>query len=476
MGKNKKRKKSSHTDNQRSGGEEDDHHTKSKKKSTKQKQKHQPATTTTKVVTTAIQETKRNTIDTNIDNNPLQTAQQTFLTTLSPHTKSHFFSPTHLTPERRATIWEDQADLGETLINSYSWATPDNRTLPIFQHFGPIVEVGCGANAYWSKWMNGVGGVDVLALDVSLEEGGKIGTETKKSTKKNKQKKNKQGNSNNDGNAKAGNLVIRHGTPKSLSEDDDIRNSNRTLFLCYPDEEDFQPEEDEEDDDDEDAPPPMSMAASCLEHFTGSTIIHVGELFGDTLSLDQAPFGRSSSNEFQQRLAGEYHCILKMKLQNNWLHVRDTLSVWKRSETCCMAFANDDGEDDGDEDDEDEEVYYKYIPPEEVLPIDLAAPCVAHLLSSNKSSNGSKKETHANVENKADDGDSSSADSVELDKKVETSPTSSSGGKNKKKRKKKKNNDSSDSDDNDDKQEITTSDVDPWDSNDEQEIIAGSAW
>jgi len=319
-----------------------------------------------------------------------------------------------------------------------------------------------------------VGGVDVLALDVSLEEGGKINS---KKLKK-KQKKNKQDNSNNDGNAKkAGNLVIRHGTPKSLSEDDDIRNSNRTLFLCYPDEEDFQPEEDEEDDDDEDAPPPMSMAASCLEHFTGSTIIHVGELFGDTLSLDQAPFGRSSSNEFQQRLAGEYHCILKMKLQNNWLHVRDTLSVWKRSETCCMAFANDDDEDDDDDGDgEDEEVYYKYIPPEELLPVDLAAPCVAHLLSSNKNSNGSNMETHANGDNTEDDVDSASADAGELDKKVETSPTSSSGGKNKKKRKKKKNNDSSDSDDNDDKQEITTSDVDPWDSNDEQEIVAGSAW
>ena len=77
-----------------------------------------------------------------------------------------------------------------------------------------------------------------------------------------------------------------------------------------------------------------------------------------------------------------------MKLESNWLHVRDTLSVWKRSETCCIAFEKDDNDgeeeendDDGeDDDDESSDVYYKYIPPNELLPVDIAAPCVAHLL------------------------------------------------------------------------------------------------
>ena len=93
--------------------------------------------------------------------------------------------------------------------------------------------------------------------------------------------------------------------------------------------------------------------------------------------MDQAPFGRSSSGEFQVRLASEFHCILKMRLLNNWIHVRDTLSVWKRSETCCLAFEGSD-----DEESESDEVYYKQIPATEVLPVDAAAPCVAHLLSS----------------------------------------------------------------------------------------------
>jgi hypothetical protein len=96
-------------------------------------------------------------------NNPLLTAQQHFLNSLSPTERNHFFSSTHVTPERRAEIWEEQADLGETLVNSYAWATPDPRLIKVFQHFAPIVEVGCGANAYWSRWMNAVGGVDVIA-------------------------------------------------------------------------------------------------------------------------------------------------------------------------------------------------------------------------------------------------------------------------------------------------------------------------
>ena len=308
------------------------------------------------------------------DDNPLLTEQQRFLDSLSPQTiRDNFFSPAHVSPERRAEIWEEQADLGERLVNSYAWATPDPRLLKVFQHFGPIVEVGCGANAYWSRWMNSTGGVDVVALDASLEEGGKFSSTDRRRDKKPRRI------GVNDGVIEAHELVIRKGGPATLSEDAEIRDSGRTLFLCYPDEEDYQQDGNDDEDNDEEAPP-MSMAAACLEHYTGSTIIHVGELYGDTLSLEQAPFGRSSSSEFSQRLASEYHCILRMSLKGNWLHVRDTLSVWKRSETCCMAFQDDDDESDGSKDGSYGDMYYKYIPPEEVLPVDCAAPCAFHFL------------------------------------------------------------------------------------------------
>jgi hypothetical protein len=307
------------------------------------------------------------------DRNPLLTAQRKFIESLPKEARSRFFSHTHLTPEQRAEIWESQADLGEKLVDSYAWATPDPRLLPVLKHFGPIVEIGCGANAYWAKWMHDEGGVDVVAFDASLKEGGKITSGSKKVNKN---------YSNNTTHKKKG-LIIREGGPEML-EDPEVKNSNRSLFLCYPDEEDM-PSQLIDDESEEDSQP-LSMAAACLQHYTGDIIIHIGEMFGDTLSLDQAPYGRSSSKEFQERLASEYHCILKMKLENNWLHVRDTLSVWKRSDTCCMVFQGDD--------DDQEEVEYKYVPPEEILTVDAAAPCVAHLLkkkADNTTANGERK-------------------------------------------------------------------------------------
>lgn len=317
--------------------------------------------------------------------NPLQTAQESFLKSLAAETRLHFFSSKHVTPEQRAEIWENQADLGEKLVNKYAWSTPDSRLLKVFQYFSPIVEIGCGSNAYWARWMHDEGGVDVIAFDASLESGGKIDANVPSKKMKNKGKQSS-------GDVKSDRLTIRHGGPTILSTDPDISDSKRTLFLCYPDEEEYQENDSEGNEDnytgqDVKHPKPKSMGAACLQHFTGSTIIHVGELYGDTLGLDQSPWGRSSSCEFQERLAAEYHCILKMKLTNNWLHVKDTLSVWKRSEICEMVYENDSD----DEDESTEEECYKYVPPEEQLPIDAAAPCVAHLLSNSGNTAGEKQ-------------------------------------------------------------------------------------
>ena len=140
----------------------------------------------------------------------------------------------------------------------------------------------------------------------------------------------------------------------------------RALFLCYPDEEEFNT--DGSDNQCE------TMGAACLEHFQGDIVIHVGELYGDTVSMDQAPWGRSSGSEFQQRLHSEFHCLLKAKLKN-WLHVKDTISIWKRTKCCSIVFqggSDDDGSDD--------EVEYRHIPENEILPADVAASCVKHLL------------------------------------------------------------------------------------------------
>lgn len=293
---------------------------------------------------------------TNKDLNPLLTQQAKFLSSLQSKERTHYFSDNHVSPDRRAALWMEQAERGERLVNDYAWATPNDTALKIFQHFSPIIELGCGRNAYWASWMQQAGDVDVVAYDSNVQNGGKIATTTENGKKSSNKK----------------HSLVQQGGPNVLRLP---QHEKRTLFLCYPDEEDD--DYDSEDSSDDGPPPPFGW--QCLDNYQGTYLIHAGELaFWDVnLSMDQAPWGRSSSMEFQQRLAAEFHCVLKVQLPN-WLHVRDSISVWKRSQVCPIVFAAD--EEDGDDDEEDEVVEYRHIPPDELLPQNVAAPCLAHLL------------------------------------------------------------------------------------------------
>ena len=105
--------------------------------------------------------------------NNLLSAQKTFLKSIPQKVKNNFFDPNAVSPEVRGEIWGRQASLGETLVNQYSWATPDERALRILKHFAPIVEIGCGANAYWMR-IAMENDIDVVGFDTSLKDGGKI--------------------------------------------------------------------------------------------------------------------------------------------------------------------------------------------------------------------------------------------------------------------------------------------------------------
>ena len=363
--------------------------------------------------------------------NPLLYGQNKYLSSLPTKVREHFFSDDHVDTETRAQVWSEQAELGERcvlhkpnlhcfrvliqlftnivsiitryfmhrLVNQYAWATPDPRALKILKHFASqcngVIEIGCGANAYWARQMNELG-IDVLAFDSHLKKGGKIdddvddidddnNNDTEAQTKKRKIDHNpfsmEVEKTFDDG------FSIYRGGPEVLSSDQKKFKDfhGRVLFLCYPDEDIYHEEINEliddekdkksgEDSDEFDAKSsPSSLGAACLEYFKGDFVIHVGEHFGDTLSLDHAPWGRSSGPEFQQRLHAEYHCLLKAKL-TSWIHVKDSISVWKRSKACSIVFQ-------GEDDDEDtEETEYKYVPKDEMLPSDIAAPCVKHLL------------------------------------------------------------------------------------------------
>jgi hypothetical protein len=281
-------------------------------------------------------------------NNPLWHQQQAFLQSLTESERTAFFDDKAVDPNRRADIWMQQADLGERLVNDCAWATPTDNSLAVLAHFGPIIEMGCGANAYWCRQMQAAS-IDVVGYDVSPRSGGTIKEPSKKSKQTSKNKGIAVG---------AKDFCVQRGDPQVLA---DPQHQNRTLFLCYPDEN-------------------SAMAASCLDYYTGDVIIHVGELIAQAteapiLSRHDAPWGRSTAPDFQERLLSEFHCLLTMALPN-WLHTSDCLSVWKRSATTTIVFAAED------ENDQDEEVEYRYIPLNERLPTDRAAPCLQHLLNS----------------------------------------------------------------------------------------------
>ena len=137
---------------------------------------------------------------------------------------------------------------------------------------------------------------------------------------------------------------------------------DRTLFLCYPDEDSNGSSSSSIGVDEDDPEKHSSMAAACSDYYTGDTILHVGELClltnrsnvltnrSNVLSMDQAPWGRTSSPLFQERLMTEFHCILCAELRSQWFHTNDRLTVWKRSQTTAIVFFEGE-EDDGDEED-----------------------------------------------------------------------------------------------------------------------------
>lgn len=80
------------------------------------------------------------------------------------------------------------------------------------------------------------------------------------------------------------------------------------------------------------------------------------------------PWGRTSAPEFQVRLATSFHKILQIPLPS-WHSSIDTLSVWKRTQTCFLP-------DSGD--------IYAYLPPSESIEASQVqfCPATAHLIGS----------------------------------------------------------------------------------------------
>ena len=71
-----------------------------------------------------------------------------------------------------------------------------------------------------------------------------------------------------------------------------------------------------------------SFSLDCLKYYSGKTIIHIGELFGETLSSN--PWGQTTSRAFQLRLGETFRCVSRVQLPN-WPGHMDSLTVWSRA-------------------------------------------------------------------------------------------------------------------------------------------------
>jgi len=255
------------------------------------------------------------------DPNPNPFLQEFESTLLDPalSSLSTIFDPS-TDPLKRGSMWTTMCSHGEDLVNKYAWAVPNHEAIDVCKKLEPIVEVGAG-QGYWGRCLEGAG-VEIKSYDVSAE-GGLIGG---------KKKKGKE------------NFRVLEGDSSVLLEEE---HENSTLLLCFPD---------------EDSIDGTSLGLSCLENFPGTHLIHIGELYPSSLPVSQAPFGRTSTPEFQVALSTSFHCLKVIPLPR-WPHESTTLSVWKRTQTVAITFEGDSD----DEDDVDEEEEYKYIPEGEVL-------------------------------------------------------------------------------------------------------------
>uniref|UniRef100_UPI00398EDB9C uncharacterized protein n=1 Tax=Pristiophorus japonicus TaxID=55135 RepID=UPI00398EDB9C len=88
---------------------------------------------------------------------------------------------------------------------------------------------------------------------------------------------------------------------------------DRVLFLAWPDTDES-----------------STFSLDCLSYFKGNTILHVGELLGETLSANH--WGQSSSRDFQLALAEDFCCLSRIKLPN-WPGHLDSFTMWERKST-----------------------------------------------------------------------------------------------------------------------------------------------
>lgn len=237
--------------------------------------------------------------------------------------------------DRRILQWQHASAMGEPLLNKYAWAVPSNAAIKLLTKFSPLVEMGAG-KGYWAHLVQQQGGY-VKPFDITVPAKSEAWTK------------------------------VYEGTPESILSPAVAKNKNApltdlNLFLCYPDQgnevglpsiDAFQTLTDDHNNFGQ------GSSSASSSGMGGGYVIHVGELLvtGCVSGAPQAPWGRTSSSDFQQRLYADYHCVLTLPLQS-FPFSRDFLTVWKRTvlfDAQDMEFDDDAGGSGGEGSEEEEE-------------------------------------------------------------------------------------------------------------------------
>lgn len=209
---------------------------------------------------------------------------------------------------------------------SMAFAVPSEGALTLLAQHAPIIEMGAGTG-YWVHLLQ-ARGVDACAFDArppllagsgsgsgSGSGGDGAGACGSKNGGKSGGKSGGKGGGSSGSKGGGGSgeapsqntfhggcpafTTVLPGSPKLLAE---TRWRQHTLFLCYP-------------------PNGRPMARECLEHFGGSTLVHVGEWRGDT--------GDAS---FEASLAAGWELRMRLPLPC-WGDTMEDLTVWHRRAT-----------------------------------------------------------------------------------------------------------------------------------------------
>jgi hypothetical protein len=162
----------------------------------------------------------------------------------------------------------DSLSLRRELVKQYSFAIPSPEALDALEVHAPIVEMGAGSG-YWAYLLRS-GNVEVSAFDACVQ--GNKGYFFHKTWTD----------------------VIRSGTP--VLED----YPDYTLFLCWP-------------------PYKTAMAANCLKHYRGSTVIYIGESEG----------GCTGTRSFRRLLEKEFDAEKRVIIPC-WETINDSMEIWRR--------------------------------------------------------------------------------------------------------------------------------------------------